>query len=68
MAVWGIRLGIRPERNAPGRPDQNGRHERMHPRQTLGKALGSTDLVLDVQFGPINAPILDVGVGLRLSI
>ena len=30
LAVWWIRLGILPERIAPGRPDQNGRHERMH--------------------------------------
>jgi hypothetical protein len=30
LAVWWIRLGIRPERIFPGRPDQNGRHERMH--------------------------------------
>lgn len=30
LAVWWIRLGIIPERIAPGRPDQNGRHERMH--------------------------------------
>jgi transposase InsO family protein len=30
LAVWWIRLGIRPERIEPGRPDQNGRHERMH--------------------------------------
>ena len=30
LAVWWIKLGIRPERIAPGRPDQNGRHERMH--------------------------------------
>jgi putative transposase len=30
LAVWWLRLGIRPERIAPGRPDQNGRHERMH--------------------------------------
>lgn len=29
-AVWWIRLGIRPERIMPGRPEQNGRHERMH--------------------------------------
>lgn len=45
LAVWWIRLGIRPERIVPGRPDQNGRHERMHstlkaetarpPRQTF---------------------------------
>lgn len=30
LAVWWLRLGIRPERIMPGRPDQNGRHERMH--------------------------------------
>jgi transposase InsO family protein len=30
LAVWWIRLGIIPERIKPGRPDQNGRHERMH--------------------------------------
>jgi transposase InsO family protein len=30
LSVWWIRLGIRPERIAPGCPQQNGRHERMH--------------------------------------
>ncbi len=30
LAVWWIRLGIFPERIMPARPDQNGRHERMH--------------------------------------
>jgi len=30
LSLWWIRLGIRPERIRPGRPDQNGRHERMH--------------------------------------
>jgi putative transposase len=30
LAVWWIKLGIRPERIAPGQPQQNGRHERMH--------------------------------------
>lgn len=30
LAVWWIRLGIRPERIAPGQPQQNGAHERMH--------------------------------------
>jgi transposase InsO family protein len=30
LAVWWLRLGILPERIMPGRPDQNGRHERMH--------------------------------------
>lgn len=30
LSVWWIRLGIRPERIQPGKPQQNGRHERMH--------------------------------------
>jgi transposase InsO family protein len=30
LGVWWIRLGIRPERIARGRPQQNGAHERMH--------------------------------------
>jgi len=30
MSVWWIKLGIRPERIEKGKPQQNGRHERMH--------------------------------------
>lgn len=30
LAVWWLRLGIQIERIAPGHPQQNGRHERMH--------------------------------------
>jgi len=30
LAVWWLRLGIRIERIEPGKPQQNGRHERMH--------------------------------------
>jgi transposase InsO family protein len=30
LAVWWLKLGIRPERIQPGKPQQNGRHERMH--------------------------------------
>jgi hypothetical protein len=30
LAVWLLKLGITLERIKPGRPDQNGRHERMH--------------------------------------
>jgi putative transposase len=30
LAVWWIKLGILPERIDPGRPAQNGRHERAH--------------------------------------
>ena len=31
LSVWWLRLGIRIERIKPGKPQQNGRHERMHP-------------------------------------
>ena len=30
LSVWWLRLGIHIERIAPGQPQQNGRHERMH--------------------------------------
>lgn len=30
LSVWWIRLGIRPDRIRPGKPQENGRHERMH--------------------------------------
>jgi len=30
LSVWWIKLGVAPERIAPGKPQQNGRHERMH--------------------------------------
>jgi putative transposase len=30
LSVWWLRLGILPERIKPGKPQQNGRHERMH--------------------------------------
>jgi putative transposase len=30
LSVWWIKLGIRHDRIPKGRPDQNGRHERMH--------------------------------------
>lgn len=35
LSVWWIKLGIVPERIEPGKPQQNGRHERMH--RTLGQ-------------------------------
>jgi putative transposase len=35
FSVWLLSLNIWPDRIAPGRPDQNGRHERMH--RTLGE-------------------------------
>ena len=30
LSIWWIKLGICPERIEPGKPAQNGRHERMH--------------------------------------
>ncbi len=30
LSIWWLKLGITPERIDLGRPDQNGRHERMH--------------------------------------
>ena len=30
LAVWWIKLGVTPDRIAPGHPEENGRHERMH--------------------------------------
>jgi putative transposase len=30
LSIWWVKLGIRPERIDPGKPQQNGRHERMH--------------------------------------
>src|SRR5437868_3110327 len=30
LSVWWIKLGIRPLRIQPGKPQQNGKHERMH--------------------------------------
>lgn len=36
LSLWWIKLGITPERIAPGKPYQNGQHERMH--RTLKEA------------------------------
>lgn len=36
LSVWWLKLGIEPERIQPGKPQQNGRHERMH--RTLKQA------------------------------
>jgi putative transposase len=30
LSVWWLRLGVMPELTQPGKPQQNGRHERMH--------------------------------------
>ena len=44
LAVWWIQLAIYPERIEPGRPEQNGRHERTHrtlKQETASPAAGT---------------------------
>lgn len=43
LSVWWIELGIEPERIRPGKPQQNGRHERMH--RTLKEATANPPAV-----------------------
>ncbi|MEJ7811750.1 MAG: integrase core domain-containing protein [Gemmatimonadaceae bacterium] len=38
LSVWWVRLSIRPDLIAPGSPQQNGRHERMHRTHRTLKA------------------------------
>ncbi len=40
LSAWWYKLGIRHERIEPGKPQQNGRHERMHLTMTLDAILG----------------------------
>jgi len=39
LSIWWLKLGIVPERIAPGHPEQNGRRERVH--RTLKRATGT---------------------------
>lgn len=52
LAKWWIQLGIRPERIRPGKPAQNGRHERLH--RTLKDAV-PPHANLEVQQGRYDA-------------
>lgn len=53
LSVWWMRLGILPERIEPGRPEQNGRHERMHrtlqqeTAQPPARSIGAQQRVFD---------------------
>jgi transposase InsO family protein len=52
LSVWWLRLGIAIERIKPGRPHENGRHERMHltlKRETT-KPSGANSLQQQVRF------------------
>src|SRR5262245_1940449 len=48
LAVWWIRLGIRPERIERGEPQQNGAHERMH-RTLKAEATKPASATLEAQ-------------------
>lgn len=47
LSVWWIKLGIRPERISPGKPQENGWHERMH--LTLKEAIEPPERTLKGQ-------------------
>lgn len=49
LSVWLIKLGILPERIEPGKPQQNGRHERMHKSLKLAMSHGNIFHTLEEQ-------------------
>ncbi len=49
LSCWWIRLGIYPERIAPGHPEQNGRHERIHKTLKSYTALPAAQTLLQQQ-------------------
>jgi transposase InsO family protein len=49
LAVWWIKLGIRPERIVAGKPQQNGRHERVHRTLKEETAMPPADSLLTQQ-------------------
>ncbi len=60
LAVWWIRLGIRPERIAPGHPEQNGRHERLHRTLKQAKWQGHRLFLSDALIGePVGLLAID---------
>ncbi len=51
LSVWWIKLGVRPERIDPGKPQQNGRHERLH--RTLKEDAASPPKASPSSSGPL---------------
>ncbi|RJT17835.1 integrase core domain-containing protein, partial [Buttiauxella izardii] len=49
LAVWLIKLGIRPERIRKGHPEENGRHERMHRSLKHSLSFGNRRATLEEQ-------------------
>ncbi|MCA1835654.1 MAG: integrase core domain-containing protein [Actinobacteria bacterium] len=61
MSVWWLRLGIEIERIKPGRPQQNGRHERMHLtlKKEATRPAGSNFLQQQARFDAFTAEFND---------
>lgn len=57
LSVWWLRLGIEIERIKPGRPQQNGRHERMHLtlKKEATRPAGSNFLQQQARFAAFTA-------------
>ena len=53
LSAWWVRLGVMPEFIEPGKPQQNGRHERMH--RTLKDEATSPPAQLRAQQRKFNA-------------
>ena len=49
LSMWLVRLGVRPQRIRPGKPQENGQHERMH--RSLKAAVGRPARTLAGQQG-----------------
>lgn len=63
LAFWWVRLGIRPEHTTPGRPSENGAHERFHKtlkaeatRPPLVVARGAATALYGVSAGVQHGP------------
>jgi transposase InsO family protein len=61
LAVWWVRLGIRPERIPPGQPQHNGCHERMH-RTMKAEACKPAESTLEAQQRRFDAFRLDFNI------
>jgi transposase InsO family protein len=61
LSVWWLRLGIALERIAPGRPQQNGRHERMHLtlKQETARPAAANSLAQQARFDAFIATFND---------
>jgi transposase InsO family protein len=62
LSVWWLKLGILPELTQPGKPQQNGRHERMHKtlKDEATKPPGATERAQQRKFNVFRQEYNDV--------